>query len=288
MDKKNNNSISKEFDPIEYIRTIKTEFETMNQSNSHEILNKYFSQVYENSFREPFNEKLINKLANSILRWCKIDYSVSNNKISNGENIINLDLEELLELYGLSEWRQVFYDLAIILLKQRIYSDINIQFRETFIRLLKDENEIINASKALKKKNISSLKLIISSGNKNQSFVLKEPQLINHIGKLLYQEYNTKPKKLGYSTETLIPYITKINKAEWQAFISYQILNFLDKETELKRKKNIFISNEQARFIYDFLELSNFLKIETSKVRKEEYIRTLLYNYKDKLAPGIG
>ena len=65
------------------------------------------------------------------------------------------------------------------------------------------------------------------------------------------------------------------------AFICYRIRNFLNEETNMN-PNSAFISNEQARFIIDFLESTKVIHPDLNKVLDEEYIRTLLKNYKDK------
>jgi hypothetical protein len=279
----------------------------MDKENCNLIFEKYFPGRWR-TFAE--NEKIL-IFYSLLLNFCKIDYDKDlynelQAKLKDKTPQIIRELNELLQDYDLSNWQGVFAELAIKQFRRNILNDFNKKYERKVRKIKDEETQIIKASMALNKKGVSSLKIVISDSKGKQDFVLYNPTLINHIGKLLYEKYYAEPVKdpsiifliegdpikgRQFSKSFLAmgwqkPWINPRNK-RMQASLSRDIQNFLDNETELKRG-NSFISNEQARFIYDFLELTDSLGIESSKVLKEEYIRTLLYNYKDKWAPGIG
>ncbi len=78
--------------------------------------------------------------------------------------------------------------------------------------------------------------------------------------------------------------IGRPSKVGMQACLCYGLLRFLNDKTELV-SMDCFISTKQGRFIYDLLEYSGFLSINQNTFisNEDEYIRSLLNNYKNRI-----
>jgi hypothetical protein len=197
------------------------------------------------------------------------------------------DLEELLSDYGLSKHFLFFEELSkwippyqdLIFHNKEYWKEIELSHLE--------ELSLIHLSESMKNNQIESIEIKFTAKDKTKgNFELKIPDLLEEIGEMLYFHFVEERIQQGISSNEVIfskgeTKKGKPNSTFFQALISFGLLQYLNNETELKSGSN-FISNDQGKFIYDFLEYSNFLPVESSKVLQEEYIRTLLNNYKGK------
>lgn len=212
------------------------------------------------------------------------------------------DLEELLSEYGLNKNFQFFEDLVkwipsiqISIKKEKEIEldnfEQNNQYFDLFTLVMALQDEQIEqielkytTNGLMKGKNY----VHFNSALKNGKIIISNSVLLTWIGNILYSEFTKLNEEIHEGNEDEVIVIHKDdakkgkpNSTYYQALISFGLLQYLNNETELKSGSN-FISNDQGKFIYDFLEFSNFLPVESSKVLKEEYIRTLLNNYKGK------
>ena len=195
------------------------------------------------------------------------------------------DLEELLSEYGLIKHFQFFEELSKWL---QIFPEI-LQYNKDFGKEIeieqKEEFSLIELSEALKNDQIDFLEMKFSSKDKKGKIKISVPELLLQLGEIIYfhfvEERNNESFINAIKFLKTKKHIGKPNSTYYQALISFGLLHYLNNETELKSGSN-FISNDQGKFIYDFLEFTSFLPVESSKVLQEEYIRTLLNNYKGK------
>jgi len=209
------------------------------------------------------------------------------------EEIKKTDLEELLSDYGLINHSAFFEELSKWL---PAYLDLKLYNKYYMKGIESSHNEtlsLIHLSESMKSNQIErieikfTLKGIPLKENKRK-ISISNPDILEEIGEIIYSRFVEERIQEGLSSKEVIFHEFKKGKpkgrpksAIHQAFFSFGLLEYLNNETELKSGSN-FISNDQGKFIYDFLEFSDLLTIDSSKVLKEEYIRTLLFNYKEK------
>lgn len=59
----------------------------------------------------------------------------------------------------------------------------------------------------------------------------------------------------------------------------YQVQNFLEEYTNLKSSANVKISDEQANFFFDILNVLNYLNFEKIESEPKDYINSMIRNY---------
>jgi hypothetical protein len=222
------------------------------------------------------------------------------NEIKFDEIKINkADLEELLSEYGLSKKYQFFEELSKWLPKLQYYVKMDKESTLQDIEFNQQYFDLFELVMALQDEQIEKIELKYTTNGlmkgkndvhfisplKNGKIIISNSVLLGWLGEILYSGIENlnfqdeSPKEVVIKKEEKKK--GKPNSTYYQALISFGLLHYLNNETELKSGSN-FISNDQGKFIYDFLEFTSFLPVESSKVLQEEYIRTLLNNYKGK------
>jgi len=193
-------------------------------------------------------------------------------------------LKELLKEYNLLIHFELFKDIASYALRiiedgkewSVVRTQNTIRFNESI--------DLVSLMFQLRKKEIGWIEITPNYGNK---FKITSEDILEKLGEILMyyfprmefceadsegrQLVPKKKKKLG-----------KPNSSSDLAALCYMLVNILNNETTLKSEVKI-ISNIQGRFIFDFLVLAKILDPALNNTLDEEYIRSLLYNYKDKI-----
>lgn len=209
-------------------------------------------------------------------------------KLEELQEIRKSDLEELLSEYGLINHFPFFEEISKWLPAFKDSTSYTKEYLNKIKSYQKEEISLIQFSESLKKKQIKGCEIKFNlKGRKlkeNKGKIsITNPDILEEIGEILYSSLVEKKIQQGIPKELINHKFGeekgRPKSAYYQALFSFGLLNYLNNETELK-SGNSFISNDQGKFIYDFLEYTNFLIIDSSKVLKEEYIRTMLINYK--------
>ena len=193
-------------------------------------------------------------------------------------------LKDLLIKYNLLIHFELFKDIASYAL--RIIEDDEewSEIRAQDIICFNESIDLVSLMFQLRKKEIGWIEITPNVGNK---FKITSEDILDKLGEILMyyfprmefceddsegrQLVPKKKKKLG-----------KPNSTYQLAALCYMLLNILNNETTLTSEGKI-LSNEQGRFIFDFLVLAKVLDPVSINTLDEEYIRSLLYNYKDKI-----
>jgi hypothetical protein len=193
-------------------------------------------------------------------------------------------LKELLKEYNLLIQFELFKDIAGYAL--RIIEDgkeWSVARTKNTIRF-NESIDLVSLMFQLRKKEIGWIEITPNFGDK---FKITSEDILDKLGEILMDRFPRmefcedggvgrqlvpkKKKKLG-----------KPNSTYQLAALCYMLLNILNNETTLTSEGKI-LSNEQGRFIFDFLVLAKVLDPISVNTLDEEYIRSLLYNYKDKI-----
>ncbi|MBV5342838.1 hypothetical protein JZU68_04215 [bacterium] len=207
--------------------------------------------------------------------------------IVDGDDSINVDeneLKVLLNEYNLLKHFELFKDIANYTLRivedGKEWSEVRTQNAIRF----NESIDLVSLMFQLRKKEIGWIEITPNIGNK---FKITSEDILDKLGEILMyyfprmefceadsegrQLVPKKKKKLG-----------KPNSTYPLASVCFMLLNILNNGTQLKAEGKI-ISNEQGRFIFGLLVLAKVLNPDSINVLEEDYIRSLIYNYKDKI-----
>lgn len=194
------------------------------------------------------------------------------------------ELNELLKEYNLLMHFELFKDIA-----KWSLSIIDAENEITVIRNQDDLRfnesiDLVSLMFQIRKNKIKWIEITPNIGNK---FKITTEDILEKIGEILMYYFPRmefceddsegrrlvpkKKKKLG-----------KPNSAYPLATLCFMLLKILNNETHLKSESKI-VSNDQGRFIFRLLVLSKVLNPEQINVLEEDYIRSLLNNYKNKI-----
>jgi len=189
------------------------------------------------------------------------------------------ELKKLLQNFGLSEHYPIFSKLASLASGFQESWKFGNNLMKNLDELDNQEIDLLSFAWNLILKKISWIEIICSSGEKVK---LTYPSTIHELGEAINQKFsNIKNQDELKKLKKNIRNKGRIPSKEPIQHLSLYILAYLNHETLLK-SGNTLISNKQARFIFDFLLLTKVIKLDTTKVLDEEYIRTLLNNFKTK------
>lgn len=187
------------------------------------------------------------------------------------------DLKYLLQECKLESHFPIFSRLASIASYYVQTWKTQKEWRDAFDEINNQEIDLLNLAWKLKTGNVGWIELRCNSGDKVK---LSYPSSILELGEAIMEGFSNidkeedltklerRTKKKGKPPE-MMPIQNLI----------FDILKYLDRETELKCNGKL-ITNEQTRFIFEFLQLSKV--IEPNSTFDEEYIRTTLNNFKVK------
>lgn len=194
------------------------------------------------------------------------------------------DLSSLLNDFNLLSHFELFKDIAKYAL--RIIEDDKDGNKVRTLNAIRfnESIDLVSLMFQLRKKEIGWIEITPNVGNK---FKITSEEILDKLGEILMDRF---PRmefcEDGRVGRQLVPKkkkkLGKPNSTSQLAALCYMLLNILNNETTLTSEGKI-LSNEQGRFIFDFLVLAKVLDPISINTLDEEYIRSLLYNYKDKI-----
>lgn len=147
--------------------------------------------------------------------------------------------------------------------------------RNTLVEIYNQEVDLVNLAWKLETGKVGWIELRCNTGDKVK---LSYPSSIQGFGEAILTTFS------NVCTEEDLARLEKKQNRKGKPPVMmpiqnliFDILKYLDKETELKCNGKL-ITNEQTRFIFEFLQLSQV--IEPNSPYDEEYIRTTLNNFK--------
>lgn len=185
------------------------------------------------------------------------------------------DLIYLLQGYKLESHSPIFNILASLAfhyVKSRKEENEN---RIVIDEVINQEIDLVNLALKLQAGNVGWIELRCNTGDKVK---LSHVSSTIELGEAIMESFTTISEEAGMAK--LAKRQRKKGKPHKMMPIQnliFDILKYLDKETELKCNGKL-ITNEQTRFIFEFLQLSQV--IEPNSPYDEEYIRTTLNNFK--------
>lgn len=193
------------------------------------------------------------------------------------------ELRYLLKDYGIDKHIEVFKILSAIVpyfIESWGKSDDTIRVLE---EINNQEIDLIKLALKLRTGNIGWVELRCNTGDKVKLTYLAT---VLQLGEVIIESMTN----LSYGEEAND--LKKFTKKKGKPYtklpiqvLSTSILNFLNNETSLKSGDAV-ISNQQGRFIKEFLEFAKVLDPDATSVQDEEYIRTLLNNYRRNKSEG--
>lgn len=201
-----------------------------------------------------------------------------------GKEIDELELKDLLNDYGIENHFEIFKFLAtwipVYVKSWKIKKEDDFETIEGF----NERIDLVNLSKKINKG--EKIKWLEIKSNDGDKFRINDFMLIFDIGEIFKKKFYEDIIGMGYPKEKY--YWEKLMKPKGKpnsnlrlAWLTFKLQRFLNVHTNLKAWDRI-ISNEQARFIFEFFQFTHVLKPDSINVSDEEYIRTLLNNYKNK------
>jgi hypothetical protein len=187
------------------------------------------------------------------------------------------DLKYLLQGYKLESHFPIFSRLASLASYYvQSWKDED-ENRNVIDKIVNQEIDLINLAFELKEGRVSWIELRCNTGDKVK---LSHVASVMELGETILESFNllTEQKDLAKLTKRQKKKGKPHKMMPIQNLI-FGILRYLDKETELNCNGKL-ITNEQTRFIFEFLQLSKV--IEPNSTFDEEYIRTTLNNFKAK------
>jgi hypothetical protein len=189
------------------------------------------------------------------------------------------ELKALLQSYGLESHFTILSKLASLTSSFLNHWKKGKDLMNALDEIHNQEIDLLNLAWMLKTGKVSWLELVCNTGDKvkltHLASILELGEAINiRFSNIKSQDELTKLEKTTRK-KGKPPSKMPLQK------LSFKILKYLNNETDLKSGDS-FISNKQANFIFDFLQLAEAIKPDSTIVLDAEYIRTLLNNYKAK------
>lgn len=194
------------------------------------------------------------------------------------------ELKELLKEYNLLMHFELFKDITKWALSIIEHGNDTTEIRNQNNLCFNESIDLVSLMFQLRKKEIKQIEITPNPGNK---FKITSEDILDKLGEILMYYF---PRMEFCETDSegrqLVPKkkkkLGKPNTAYYRASLCFMLLNILNNETHLKSLGKI-ISNEQGRFIFSLLVIAKVLNPEIIDVLEEDYIRSLIYNYKDKI-----
>jgi hypothetical protein len=204
------------------------------------------------------------------------------------ENINEQELKDLLTYYELIPHIDLFKDLAKMIPDIMEEYQSGKEYLKVRDELYNEAIDLVNFSIRLMGMEIGWIEIKSNLGDsikiqKMQNLLLFGNYIYNGFKSFLpyseifqHRQFNQEGDENKYS-KTLKKKGRQSSKFAL-AWLVMHILNFLNKETTLKTDK-VKVTNQQARFIYDFLCFAKAIQPDSTSVLDEEYIRSMINNY---------
>ena len=227
---------------------------------------------------KPIKDKYIPTLLAKYFNYIDVlQLKYDEKSVVNEANINEEELKELLQDYGLLFHYNLFKDIAIWYPIFLYTWERNDSFMKAGREKSDQIIELVNFAKELKSSEPSWIELRTNKGDKIR---ISERHICNQLGKIIFKEFYEKPIKDGFPKDPIFwqknkKKTGKPNSKIHIAWICFRLVEFLNNETQLKNEGSL-ISNEQGRFIFEFLKFTKVLKEESISVLEEDYIRTFM------------
>jgi len=190
-------------------------------------------------------------------------------------DIKEADLKYLLQEYKIESHFPIFNNLVSLAFHYVQSRKDENENRIVIDEVINQEIDLINLALKLQAGNVGWIELRCNTGDKVK---LSHVSSTIELGEAIMESFTTLSEEAGMAKLAKRQRKKgKPNKMMPIQKLIFDILKYLDKETEMKCNGK-FITNEQTRFILEFLKLSQV--IEPNSPYDEEYIRSTLNNFK--------
>lgn len=198
---------------------------------------------------------------------------------------IHQDLTGLIKTEGLQQYYNNLMHMALLFLCVDIGSiEMNLQ-RNINQKIRKELNEALQLIKSSKKSDIS---ITIKNKSILNKAEISSQHITEKITKLIAEEYDKKYLLISadkgcyhlYSWPN--PNMPKGRKPKHEnlGYFSHMLQSYLQEYTHLKAEEGISISNQQAKFIYSFMDILAIIDIPEGSY-EIDYIRKYLKKYRE-------